>query len=418
MTANVGMLFSSQGRAILAYLVVVLMVLGITRLLGLSFLRPRATRTALLVGSDGRASTSKFQLTIWVYAATFVLLALMLIRLFDQVAQDQKVANQQLLGTTKAQMSYLVLLTVPLVVVLLAKAIVTVKISSGTLQKIKPAGDPRWSELVLTDENEADLLSLQYLIFGALALAYPGTRFLLSPREGLPEMPDGLVLIVLLSGAFYLLGKALYQNPPVLTGIEPAAAAHADTIHVRGRNFIPPHDRPGAGSVHTGHGCDPVVLVQGYRANVQTATADHITASIPAEVAMGEVDVFVYTSAGLATEPVRLQVVSRDQAQPVILSVRPRRIWLGHDKELLISGRYFVTSGIATARNAVLLRGRAMPAGACHWENDQQVRVTLPTGRREIRQQRLRVSRADIVVHNDEGIASEPVEVLLERTFW
>ena len=79
----------------------------------------RAGITALVVGTDGRTSTSKLQATLWTFAIAFALLSLLIARKFASFSSG-------------LQEEYLFLLGGPFAAAIAAKAITDTKAATGT----------------------------------------------------------------------------------------------------------------------------------------------------------------------------------------------------------------------------------------------------------------------------------------------
>jgi hypothetical protein len=151
---------------------------------------------ALIIGQDGRVSTSKLQVALWTYAVFFSLLVLLF--------HPNGLAKFTKHGL---QAEYLILLGSPAAVAILAKMSTTSKVASGTLAKPEAEDDPSAvdgvAQAVSNDEGRTDLFDFQYLLFNVVALLYFFWRFLPEPRKGLPNLPETLVALTGVAAAGY-----------------------------------------------------------------------------------------------------------------------------------------------------------------------------------------------------------------------
>jgi hypothetical protein len=192
----------------------------------------------LTLGADHRASTSKAQVAAWTYLVVFALGALLLMgrSLNCPPAGAPQAHCVQLRApladafdafrTKGLQPAYLLLLGLPTVAAVAAKAITTTKIATARSQGHPAAKTPapdtnlglgdRVAELVSDDGGDTDLGDLQYQLFSLLTMAWFLVTFLPHPLnpEGLPDLPATLIGLTGVSTAGYVTKKAL----------EPAAA--------------------------------------------------------------------------------------------------------------------------------------------------------------------------------------------------
>jgi len=227
---------------------------------------------ALVIGADGRASTSKLQAVLWTFAVVFALVFLLVwgrsTRCGDSGVRDGP--RCQAAATARAafsrtvnhppQADYYVLLGFPLTAALAAKALTSSKVASGTLTK-PPAGangpTPEGgggksvgvvkglSEVVANDQGETDLLDFQYFAFNLVTLAFFFVEFLTHPANGLPNLPPTLIALSGLSAAAYTTKKALETDiPPVITSVVPhrVPLVAGTQITALGNTFGPPPD--------------------------------------------------------------------------------------------------------------------------------------------------------------------------------
>lgn len=174
---------------------------------------------ALFIGLDNRTSTSKLQAFLWTYA---ILWALISVLAGAGIEEFNGVIDNEL------REEYLLLLGGPYLVAIAAKAKTTHDVNRAKELKERnpkpeqPAEAPgglenRVAEAVTKDDGSVDLGDFQYLAFTLLTLTYFAWAFIASPSDGLPEVPDTLLVLMGVSQAAYL-GKKLFagQSPDEL----------------------------------------------------------------------------------------------------------------------------------------------------------------------------------------------------------
>jgi hypothetical protein len=185
---------------------------------------------ALVIGADGRASTSKVQVVLWFYAVLFAFV--FLLAWGRSINCDDETGSDRCEQATKArdvfddvvdtplQPEYFALLGLPVTAAVAAKALTSSKVMSGALTKppleaaaaaappgpatdpytVATGGDPAptpggsagnvggvaqgLAEVVSDDRGNTDLLDFQYLGFNLLALAFFLIEFLTDPANG------------------------------------------------------------------------------------------------------------------------------------------------------------------------------------------------------------------------------------------
>ncbi len=420
-------------RYIVAYLIVAVVTVVLHWLIKyVSSEEDRRGLLALIIGQDGRVSTSKLQVVLWTYAVFFSLLLL----LFFPTGLGKFTKNG-------LQAEYLILLGSPAAAAILAKTFTTAQVASGTVAKPEAEEDPGLAEgaaqAVSNDEGRTDLFDFQYLLFNVVALLYFFWKFLPEPNEGLPNLPQTLVALTGVAAAGYATKKGLESNVPVLTGLYPAAAApgervlirgknltisrgignsvrvsganlthsspEGDSVRISGRNLVVKEGKGGPNEVRVRFGGKLEQTVQ--LADVQPAATDEIDVTVPDAVEPGvPAPVTVIRSDGIATEELPFDVVA---GGPRITVVRPSRIIVGQDQEIVIDGVGFVENdGRPSSKNAVTLNGRELTVAAGNWTTGQ-VRATLPASQEDAVSQGLAVpSSVELVVYDHKGRRSRP----------
>lgn len=430
-------------RYIVAYLIVAVVTLVLHWLIRFSSSEgDRRGLLALVIGQDGRVSTSKLQVALWTYAVFFSLLLL----LFYPPGLSKFTKHG-------LRAEYLILLGSPAAAAILAKMSTTAKVASGAVPKPEAEEDPGLvdgaAQAISNDEGRTDLFDFQYLLFNVVALLYFFWRFLPEPNKGLPNLPETLVALTGVAAAGYATKKGLESNVPVLTGLYPAAAAPGERVLIRGKNLTISsdtgnsvrvsgrnltHSSPETGSVRIsgrdlvvkeGKGGPNEVRVRfGGKheqavqlADVQPAATDEIEVTVPDAAEPGApAPVTVIRSDGIATEELPFDVIA---GGPRITVVRPSRIIVGRDREIVIDGVGFVENdGHPSEKNAVTVNGRELTVAAGNWMTGQ-VRATLPASQEDAVSEGLAVpSSVELVVYDHKGRRSRPetqVELLKQQ---
>ncbi|MEV4509171.1 hypothetical protein AB0K00_09475 [Dactylosporangium sp. NPDC049525] len=222
----------------------------------------RAGLKGLIIGADGRASTSQFQAVLWFVALLFGLLFLLLLARSPNCPfpEGQKVVGScpvvkagatfpSTLGTSFAW-EYLLLLGYPLAVAITARKQVLnaldelrKSVNTDTKEKEVQPGTPAASEkdtnvavsgkitpvsaksppatvdaigfaagirdLLCNDRGHGSLMDTQYLAFTLVTILYFLLEVISHPAKGLPEIPSALLVLMGISGAGYLGAKAI-----------------------------------------------------------------------------------------------------------------------------------------------------------------------------------------------------------------
>jgi hypothetical protein len=186
----------------------------------------------LVVGVDGRTSTSKLQVLLWTYGFAWAIVAL-LIGSIDAGLTDgwNKLVN----GGLKEE--YLLLLGLPTGAAVAAYKLTSDKVGSGTVQKDTTDATglgARAAEVISDDDGNTDLIDFQYLLFNLVALAYFVVRFMGHASEGLPDLPDILVGLTGTAALGYTLNKAAQGQVPALNALVPGAGKPSTKVKLYG----------------------------------------------------------------------------------------------------------------------------------------------------------------------------------------
>jgi hypothetical protein len=191
--------------------------------------RRRRGLAGLVIGKDGRASTSRFGVILWTfavfYAAAFLLLFGRSLKCDSDEYKDRprcaaaheiraKVTDNFL--NRDLQPAYFVVLGFPVGAALAARAITGGRVQENKAYK-RPIIDGRGSlakaarELTGDDDGAADLLDAQYLAFNLLTMIYFLVELLVHPLKGLPDLPPTLLALSGVAAGAYTTNKALTE---------------------------------------------------------------------------------------------------------------------------------------------------------------------------------------------------------------
>ena len=139
----------------------------------------RAGLKSLVVGTDGRASTSKLQAALWTYALLFTLLHMTVLgrQLWGDAAVPAVADAMQQFLDAGFRPEYIALLGLPIAGAVAAKGMVSGKVVNENLFKA-PKSDENagvgsgLAEVVSGDTGQIDLLDFQYAAFNAVTLLY------------------------------------------------------------------------------------------------------------------------------------------------------------------------------------------------------------------------------------------------------
>jgi len=224
------------GAAVVAFL---LLVEAIARLDHRSFL------ATVVLGRDGRTSTSKTFILMWTLLVAWALSALLIAGEFAHLhacvssSGAVKSAASSCAGNDVGLLqagwkhflqvgvsgNYLVLLGVPATAGVAAKGI-TQSQATGTGFKAPVAKDgpnpvARVAEIFSADDGTTDIGDFQYMVFNLIAAVYFVVQFVKPDGSGLPTMPDTLLGLTSVSAALYVGKKAVTHSRPTVTGVFP-----------------------------------------------------------------------------------------------------------------------------------------------------------------------------------------------------
>jgi hypothetical protein len=216
--------------------------------------------TTVIIGEDGRTSTSKTFILMWTLLVGWALVALLIAgellarhkcittapvghalnrcqKANDQVALLQLGWTHFLSAGLKG--SYLVLLGVPAAAGVAAKGIATSRAQSPTDAKTSAKGAAkgivnRVAQVFSADDGTTDIGDFQYVIFNLITAVYFVSRFLSPNGDGLPVIPDTLLGLTSVSAGLYVGKKAVTRSQPVITGVFPLPIRDGHTFTIMG----------------------------------------------------------------------------------------------------------------------------------------------------------------------------------------
>jgi hypothetical protein len=308
---------SANGVFVLAALLVIALLVAveaIARWNGKSF------AATVILGKDGRTSTSKTFVLLWTLLVGWALVALLVAG--EALPAESCVSTSHCstgtigllqLGwhtflTSGLDGAYLVLLGIPASAAVAAKAVTQQKVDSGSNPVVPvTAADTtlaaRVGQIFSADDGSTDIGDFQYVIFNLILAAYFTWQFLNLVSPGLPPIPDTLLGLTSVSAALYVGKKAASRTQPTISGVFPSYLLPNGKITITGQDLT---DDPSPGAARKA----PQVAINGRAAdNVQAdpSIADRITADVPPGLngttnpVSGSVEVL--SSLGFKTQP-------------------------------------------------------------------------------------------------------------------
>ena len=248
-----------------------------------------------LIGTDRRFSTSLTQLGLWTVAIVTGVAFLLGRVMFENGATLDTVLSGDRWD------EYLLLLGGPFAAAVIAKGVVTYKVSNGTLQKSEAAAASP-TQVFTGDSGTADLVDAQYLLFNVVALAYFVVQ-LIAECE-LPAMPAPLLALTSGTAATFVASKAVARNAPTVTSITPGSTKPGGQVRIFGTNFDPADKDDQARRI--------TIAISGWTETIYTSQSSdtEVIFTVPYGVEPGRHTVKVTSTAGVETIPHDLEVVA------------------------------------------------------------------------------------------------------------
>ena len=222
------------GAKWIAFGATVLLMLGSVLFVGVAAPRQKAhggkptpAFLRMLVGADGRVSTSRTVALAWTGVVVYMLLALI-------------IANPPSWSDALKNLSptYLLLLGFPYASLVLAKATVATRVTSGSLAKPPPDEGPQLSQLFADDDGNPDVFDVQYVAFNVVAMVFVIVAFgRAGLTTGFPAIPEGLLLLTGGPAAVYVSNKFMPGGAPAIFSVSPNQVRVGQTFTVIGQNL-------------------------------------------------------------------------------------------------------------------------------------------------------------------------------------
>ena len=264
---------------------------------------PNSFLSTVILGEDGRTSTSKTFILMWTLLVGWALLSLLIAGEFlphhaciagaakgavgrcrsDDVALLQLGWTHFLHAGLAG--SYLVLLGVPAAAGIAAKGITQAQAESPTAVKTpKPKGRSslrsRIAEVFCSDDGNTDIADFQYMIFNLITAAYFVARFLRPDINGLPTIPDTLLGLTSVSAGLYVGKKAVSRNQPTVSGVFPSILQGGQRFTVVGTGLTADPAAPTTAAAR--------ITIDGVPASgVRSDDGGDLTAIVPPNLAVG-----------------------------------------------------------------------------------------------------------------------------------
>jgi hypothetical protein len=197
--------------------------------------------TSVVLGADGRTSTSKTFVFLWTLLVGWALIALLIAGQFVTthgcVHHPHPAVACRGLPLALMQVgwrhfldgplsgTYLVLLGIPGAAAVGAKQITQSSVNGNGFKTPKPKKGSRpiarVTEIFSADDGTTDIGDFQYVIFNLITAIYFVTQFVHPDGTGLPTIPDTLLGLTGVSASVYIGKKAVTNNQPTVSGVFP-----------------------------------------------------------------------------------------------------------------------------------------------------------------------------------------------------
>jgi hypothetical protein len=287
---------SLAGIALIAAGVIVALLVVFELLARLAHARFLST---VILGADGRTSTSKTFILLWTLLVGWALIALLIAGQFVQphhcvvlVNPTQACAGDEVglfqvgwrhFMNAGLSGSYLILLGVPATAGVAAKAITQSQVTGTGFKRPNPSDGPnpfaRAAEVFSADDGTTDVGDFQYVIFNLVTATYFLTQFLNPDGTGLPMIPDTLLGLTSVSAALYVAKKAVTNTQPTVTGVFPQPLHDGQSFTVIGTGLT--------GDPTSPTDVEPQITIDGMPAVSVAPNGDNLVAKAPPAVAAG-----------------------------------------------------------------------------------------------------------------------------------
>jgi hypothetical protein len=217
----------------------------------------------VLIGTDGRVSTSKTVAAAWTLIVVAGLIGLVYADLIGHPEALNATNDSGVVG------QYALLFGGPLGAAIAAKGIVTKQVNDNPSAK-STATSTGVSDVLLDDAGNTDLGDFQYVAFNLVAMIFVIGNLLVHPSLGLPRLPDVLLGLTSVSAVGYVGKKALTpaavatgklqpDHGPVNTTVQITLDGLSPTAELKSPLWVRFNEHPGA---------SPRILVDGSTAIV------------------------------------------------------------------------------------------------------------------------------------------------------
>jgi hypothetical protein len=260
--------------------------------------------STVILGEDGRTSTSKTFIFMWTLLVGWALIALLIAGEFLHIhhcvpptdianaAQKCKAAGDEVgllqvgwLHFLHAGLSgsYLVLLGIPAAAGVAAKGITQHQVNGPGFKAPKPKSGfnpfARITEIFSADDGTTDIGDLQYVIFNLVTAVYFVSQFLNPDGSGLPTIPDTLLGLTSVSAGLYVGKKAVTQTQPSVTGVFPQPLHDGQSFTVIGTGLTPDPASPTK--------VEPQITIDGVPATNVVTAGMNLSAKAPPNLESG-----------------------------------------------------------------------------------------------------------------------------------
>jgi hypothetical protein len=199
----------------------------------------RTHGTSVVMGTDGRLSTSKTIAALWTVTLAYMLIVMGLIAAYSTTQADVSPGDVLNALVSPTSNLYLVLLGGPFAAAVLSKVIVSNGVATGRIQKTYAASaSPH--DITGNDRGNSDLVDSQYTLFNLIALVIVLVVFARKPGFGAPPVPDFLAVLTGASAATYVANKAAVTNAPVINQVLPRVVRIGQVATAYGENLYSP----------------------------------------------------------------------------------------------------------------------------------------------------------------------------------
>lgn len=281
----------------------VLALLALIQVITLIAHRGRSFISTVILGKDGRTSTSKTFVLLWALLVAWALTALLIAAEFlhkhacvpaTDIANAATACKQEadeigllqvgwihFLGNGLSG-SYLALLALPGAAAVAAKGITQSEATGSGFKapntRVGPDPLARVTEIFSADDGTTDIGDFQYMIFNLITAVYFVVQFVKPDGSGLPTISDTLLGLTGVSASVYVGKKAVSRSQPKVTGVFPQPIQANKQFTIIGEGLTAEPTSPTE--------VQPAVSIDGVPAlNVREGPNGTLTAVLPASLA-------------------------------------------------------------------------------------------------------------------------------------